>query len=270
MLRSEIKVTTAADRLLLEGLPRLQPVLDELGDRALLIGGLATAAWLTAHPVDLPVRATRDVDLGIDRLALGITRSKALIQPLMRRHEFVPGYDNEDFRFARSTDHGTFVVDVLVAPGSRANPPPLEPGLTTLAAPGLAYAQLRGPVPLELVLATDEDASTFRFSTVHLDAAFVMKAALSASGVRTRRDRATTDTVDAVMLAAACLGHGSAIENLGRYLRRSDVKAAVGWLAKSFKTSRSAAAQRVATHAGSAEGADWSVEVARRFAAALD
>lgn len=269
MLRSEIKVTTAADRLLLEGLPHLQPILDELGDRALLIGGLATAAWLTAHPVDLPVRATRDVDLGIDRLALGITRSKARIQPLMRRHEFAPGYDNEDFRFARSIARGAFVVDVLVAPGSRADPPPLEPGLTTLAAPGLAYAQLRGPVPLELVL-VGRDSSTFRFSTVHLDAAFVMKAALVASGVRTRRDRVTTDTVDAVMLAAACLGHGSAIDELGTRSRRSDVKAAVGWLAKSFKTPRSAAALRVASHAGAAEGADWSVEVAQRFAAALD
>lgn len=264
-----IKVTTAADRLLLEGLPHLQPILDELGDRALLIGGLATAAWLTAHPVDLPVRATRDVDLGIDRVALGITRSQARIQPLMRQHQFAPGYGNEDFRFARGMDHGTFVVDVLVAPGSRADPPPLEPGLTTLAAPGLAYAQLRGPIPLELVLA-EEDISTFRFWTVHLDAAFVMKAALVASGARTRRDRATTDTVDAVMLAAACLDHGSAIDELGNHPRRSDVKTAVGWLAKSFKTSRSAAAQRVAAHAGATEGADWSVEVAARFVSALE
>lgn len=269
MLRSEIKVRTPADRLLLDGLPHLQPVLDELGDRALLIGGLATAAWLTAHPVDLPVRATRDVDLGIDRLALGITRSQARIQPLMRQHEFAPGYDNEDFRFARNVDHGTFVVDVLVAPGSRANPPPLEPGLTTLAAPGLAYAQLRGPLPLELVL-TDDETSTFRFWTVHLDAAFVMKAALVASGVRTRRGRAMTDTVDALMLAAACLGHGSAIEELRRHQRRSDVKSAVGWLAKSFKTSRSAAARRVATYADSADGATWSVEVASRLIAALE
>ena len=72
MLRCEIPVKSDADRLLYEGLPPLMPVLDQLGEGALLIGGLATMAWLSARPVGLPIRATRDVDLGMDRAALGL------------------------------------------------------------------------------------------------------------------------------------------------------------------------------------------------------
>jgi hypothetical protein len=47
MLRCEIPILSDADRLLYEGLPLLIPVLDELGEGALLIGGLATMAWLS-------------------------------------------------------------------------------------------------------------------------------------------------------------------------------------------------------------------------------
>jgi RibD C-terminal domain len=120
MLRCEIDVRSGADRLLYEGLPLLAPVLDELGDGALLIGGLATAVWLTARPVGLPVRATRDIDLGIDRRALGITRERTPVKPLLRKHEFDPGYAGEEFRFARKTSAGTFVVDLLVCARTRA------------------------------------------------------------------------------------------------------------------------------------------------------
>jgi hypothetical protein len=69
MRRYEIPVHSPADEVLYDGLPELAPVLAALGRGALLIGGLASAAWLSSRPVGLPVRATRDIDLGIDRLA---------------------------------------------------------------------------------------------------------------------------------------------------------------------------------------------------------
>ena len=62
MLDFQIEVRTPADRLLYEGLPLLAPALDQLADGALLVGGLAVAAWLNAHPVGLPFRPTRDVE----------------------------------------------------------------------------------------------------------------------------------------------------------------------------------------------------------------
>ncbi len=120
MLRCEIPVKSEADRLLYEGLPPLMPVLDQLGEGALLIGGLATMAWLAARPVGLPIRATRDVDLGIDRAILGLRGDRAIVGKLLRAHGFKPGYAEEAFRFARETPAGVFVVDLLVAPGASA------------------------------------------------------------------------------------------------------------------------------------------------------
>ena len=54
-----LRVAGPADRLLIAGLVELQPVIEELGDGALLIGGIATTAWLQASPVEVPIRATR-------------------------------------------------------------------------------------------------------------------------------------------------------------------------------------------------------------------
>ncbi|MHB1537604.1 MAG: hypothetical protein ACYCUM_10540 [Solirubrobacteraceae bacterium] len=162
MLRYELEVAGPADRLLAEGLPLLMPVLDELGDGALLIGGLAVAAWLTARPVPMPVRATRDIDLGIDRKALRLSNGKGFLAGLLREHGFTPGYAGEAFRFVCRTeqDHD-FLVDLLVAPGaSRQKPPVIEPGLPTLAAPGLAYALERGPVALEVTLRDGSESQT--------------------------------------------------------------------------------------------------------------
>jgi hypothetical protein len=201
MLDFEIEVRSPADRLLYEGLPLLSPALDELGDGALLIGGLAVAAWLDARPVGLPFRPTRDVDLGIDRRGLRITRDRQVVGPLLRALEFWPGYNEEEFRFARETSAGLFVVDCLVAKGaSREQPPIVEPGISSLAAPGLAYALTRGPVPLRIILVAEERRS-IELRTCTLDSLFVMKAALTAGGERARRDRQITDTTDAVMLA---------------------------------------------------------------------
>lgn len=269
MLRTEIKVRTEADRLLYEGLPHLRPVLKQLGDKALLIGGLAAAAWLNERPVGLPVRPTRDVDLGIDRVALGTNRNRATIQPLLKEHKFEPGFGDEEFRFWTPTEHGPFVVDLLVAPGaSRRDPPLVESGLPSLAAPGLAYGLLRGPVQFELVL-LGKERRRFRFTTVQLDALFVMKATLTAGGLRPRADRRQADTVDSVMLAAACLQDDAAMDALVAHRRRSDVRAAVKWIGQKFESPRSAEARRVEAYTGAREGAVWSVEVAQRFVSRL-
>jgi hypothetical protein len=265
MLRCEISVKSDADRLLYEGLPLLMPVLDELGEGALLIGGLATMAWLAARPVGLPIRATRDVDLGIDRAILGLRGNRAIVGKLLRAHGFKPGYAEEAFRFAHETPAGVFVVDLLVAPGaSRAEPPILEPGLPSLAAPGLAYAMLRGATPLELNLVGEKQRS-FALQTVKLDAAFVLKAALVASGARQQENKRITDTVDAIMLAAACASDDETMMELSAQRKRSDVRAAVRWIGEQFTSPRSAAARRVTTHVGSEDGGEWASRVAQRF-----
>lgn len=270
MIRCEIPIAGPADRLLAHGLNLLTPVLDELGDGALLIGGLAVAAWLTARPVARPIRATRDVDLGIDRVALGLKGRRTLVADLLAEHDFQAGYSEEAFRFARETGEGSFVVDLLVAPGaSRVQPPIIEPGLPTLAAPGLAYALLRGPVGLQLTLTGDEPTS-FRLRTVQLDAAFVLKAALMAAGVRTRYDRRITDTADALMLASACSSDPEATSALASNRKRSDVKAAVAWLRRDFEQKTSAGAHRISRHFDDPSAAEWAVEVTEMFLAALD
>lgn len=270
MLDFEIDVRGPADRLLYEGLPLLAPALDELGDGALLVGGLAVAAWLDAHPVGLPFRPTRDVDLGIDRRGLRITRDRQVVGPLLRALEFRPGYNDEEFRFVRETSAGLFVVDCLVAKGaSREQPPIVETGIPSLAAPGLAYALTRGPVPLRITLAGEERRS-IELRTVTLDSLFVMKAVLTAEGHRARRDRHFTDTTDAVMLAAACVDHGRAIEALAANQRRSEVKAALGWVRDGFGSPRAAMPRRVANHFGQETAATWAVDVVAGFVDAID
>lgn len=270
MLRYEIVVAGAADRLLYDGLPRLQPVLDRLGSRALLIGGLATAAWLEARPVGLAPRATRDVDLGIDRLGLGLRRGEATIAPLLREQEFAPGFGGEDFPFSYDTERGPFIVDLFVARGaSRDEPPIVEAGLETLAAPGLAYAIARGAVPLTVVLDLDGEKRTSSMHTTTLDAAFVMKASLIASGVRTQPDKRITDTADAIMLAAACAADPIAMAALAEHGTHSEAKKAINWVAEQFTSPTSAAARRMARHVGDDVGATWAVDAAAAFMRAL-
>lgn len=270
MLDFEIHVRTPVDHLLYEGLPLLAPALDTLGDGALLIGGLAVAAWLDAHPVGLPFRPTRDVDLGIDRQSLRIGRDRRVVGPLLRALEFYPGHNNEEFRFARETSKGLFVVDCLVAKGaSRAQPPIIERGISSLAAPGLAYAFTRGPVPLRISL-IEAERHVIDVRTVTLDAAFVMKATLTAGGHRTRPDRRITDTTDAVMLAAACLDHGAAIDALAENRRQSEVKLALGWMREQFDSPRAVVPRRVGEHFESDTAAQWAAEVAAEFNRSVD
>lgn len=268
-MRYEITVSGDADRVLYEGLPSLQPVLDRLGPGARLIGGLASAAWLAARPVGVPIRPTRDVDLGIDRVGVGIRRDRAVVGPLLVAQDFASGFGGEPFRFWRETGPGAFVVDLLVAKGaSRATPPVVEPGIASLAAPGLRYALDRDAVALELVLVAEE-TRTFRMHTITLDAAFVMKAALVVSGVRTRPDQRVTDTADAVMLAAACARDSEAVAQLRAARGRSEPKTAIRWITERFGNVRTAEARRLGEHLGGDEGAAWAVSVAVELRRAL-
>lgn len=274
MLELRILVASEADRLLFEGLPHLKPVLAELGDGAIVIGGLATTAWIETSDLDLPLRATRDVDLGIDRQVLRLGSSRAKVQPLLRAQGFEPLLVDHGFRFERQTPAGKFLIDLLVAPGaSRADPPLLEAGMPSLAAPGLAYAIKRRPTHLKLTLSDRREDRSFDLPVVKLDAAVVMKGALVSGGMRMKPDKRITDTSDAIMLAAACVPDRPSIEQLRVHRRRKDVREAVSWLTTAFGDEKTAAARRVERHfeAEFAQpgGAAWAVEAAARFAEQL-
>jgi hypothetical protein len=238
MDRIVIGVTTKADRVLVAGLTELTPVFDALQGGVLIVGGLMTRVWLHAHPIGLPVRATADVDLGIDRRSLQLAATSRVIGPLLEEQGFKPGggAPDEPFRFYKKVaGDEKVVVDLLVAPGaSRHEPPVLEQDLTSLAAPGLAYAILRGVRMMHVDFYDEGDVTSFDLPLPHVDAAFVMKAELTRSGVRTRADRRRTDTVDAVSLAAACLNNAESIDALRGHRKRSDVRGARRWMAESF------------------------------------
>jgi hypothetical protein len=216
------------------------------------------------------VRQTPDVDLGIDRRELGLSSTNSRIRPMLEAAEFEPGYGGEEFRFAKKVgpNQQTFVVDFLLAAGaSRADPPILERGIRSLAAPGLAYALFRGPTEIDIRFATD----LFRLPLVSLDSAFVMKAALVQSGARQRPDRRTTDTADAAMLTAACAEDADAVEALKTHRRRSDVKTAGRFLDKLARPA-GAEARRVERHFaenGLDRGAEWAAAAARRLRESL-
>jgi hypothetical protein len=80
-----------------------------------------------------------------------------------------------------------------------------------------------------------------------------------------RGDRWITDTVDAVMLAAACISDDDAMTELAVRRKRSDVRAAVRWIREQFTSPQPTAARRVAAHVGGKENGKWAVTVARRF-----
>ncbi len=268
-LEWSIDPSTPAGGLVAEGLEAVSPVLDELGSGALLIGGLITAAWLDSRPVGIPARATVDIDLGIDRLALGLTGRRERIVRLLAEHGFTKGFGGEDFRFVRDTSAGPFVVDLLLPAGaSRSRPPLIEPGLSSLSAPGLRYAITRGPVPVELRV-LGRPTRSFRLHGISLEAAFVMKATLVADRLRTRRDKLVADTADAVMLARACASDPGAMAAMAADRRFSEPRRAINWLMSEFVTPRSRGARRMAEHVGGDHGAEWAVNAAREFESAL-
>jgi hypothetical protein len=220
--------------------------------------------------VELPIRLTGDVDVGVNRRELGLTSRERRLTPLLEANGFKGGYEGEDFRFSKQLGPGrdTFVVDVMVAPGaSRLNPPIVERGVSSMAAPGLAYALVRGPTEMQIRFPSD----VFGLPVVTLDAAFVMKAALVQSGYRTRPDLRVTDTADAAMLAAACAADKDAVEALREHRARSDVKAAFRCLEK-LARARSAEARRVEEHlagSGIEGGAEWAAAAAQKLVEAV-
>lgn len=273
--RVVVAVEGPADRLLVRGLAELEPALARLADSALLIGGLMTKLWLHARPIDVPARATADVDLGIDRRGLGLTGDRKLVEPLLRDLDFHHRAGDDEFRFTKEIDGNAFVVDLLVPSGrSRERPPELESGLPSLAAPGLAYAHARGAVLFEAEFVDGDESRRFELQLPTLDAAFVLKAALLQRGLRMRRDRRTADTVDGVSLAAACIRDESALAALRENRRQSEVRDALRWIGTALPTDRSDAATRVQRHfeeeAGIDTGAEWAVGVAVRFVRAIE
>ncbi|MGH3850089.1 MAG: hypothetical protein ACRDRT_10360, partial [Pseudonocardiaceae bacterium] len=126
------------------------------------MGGLMARLWLYLRPVeDIPPRATADVDLGIDRQGLRLTATTERVRPLLEAQQYSALPGDEGFRFRKRFGDGeALLVDVFVAKGaSREEPPLLEKGVVTLAAPGLTYALARHPyfVDVEFV---DEDTKT--------------------------------------------------------------------------------------------------------------
>jgi hypothetical protein len=245
-----IAVAGPTDRLLLAGLRRVSPVLDELGPGAMIIGGLMVRLWLHARPIDLPARATPDIDLGIDKRVLRISGTKRVIGPLLEEHGFEPGYRGEPFRYFRNEEGlGTIIVDLVIArDASRRDPPLLEHRMETVRAPGLVYAQLRQPVALRLRFVDGGSTFELEVHTARLDAAFVLKAALAQSGLRTQPDRLQSDSVDAIMLAAACLRDPESLEALSSNRARGDVRKALRWIEHAFRSPTAVGARRMETH----------------------
>ncbi len=86
------------------------------------------------------------------------------------------------------------LVDLFVAKAASRNEPPLlERGIETLAAPGLAYALTRPAVMVELELVDGTGSTVVDLPLPSLDAAFVLKARSrrggSLAGRRHRRRR---------------------------------------------------------------------------------
>lgn len=273
MKRVTIAVAHPADRVLADGLGELGEVLDQLGDSAFVVGGLMTTIWHHLGRIrDLPARATADLDVGIDRKSLFLARGRRVVGPLLEQCGFKGGMGDKTFRYTKVLASGeSFLVDLLVAPGaSRNDPPLLERGTETIAAPGLAYAFLRRPVLVraEFIDGSKATAQVLRVPT--LDAAFVLKGTLVR--VRSAPGKLETDTVDAVMLAALCLEDAQSIRALVEHGKRSDVRKALAFL-DSINGPRARSARRVEGYFASEHGAvgagTWAAEVAQQLADAV-
>jgi len=196
MPRAVIAVDSDADRVLAAALTDLGPVLAELRGSVLVLGGLMQRIWLELRPVEgTAARATADVDLGIDRKSLRLTATSERVGPLLKQTGYRPLPGEDGFRFEKKLERGSMLVDLFVAKGASRNEPPLlERGIETLAAPGLAYALTRPAVMVELELVDGSGSTVVDLPLPSLDAAFVLKAALVESGVRLRPDRRERDT----------------------------------------------------------------------------
>jgi hypothetical protein len=275
MERVVIAVSGPADRLLAAGLNDLRGPLEELRGNVVVVGGLMARAWLHLRPVeDIPPRATADIDLGVDRKGLHLTASTERVRPLLEERDYEPLPGDEGFRFQKSFGAGqTLLVDLFVAKGaSRDEPPVLEKGVVTLAAPGLGYALARKPYFISLAFADGDVLTEVELPLPTLDGAFVLKAALAASGVRMRPDRRTRDRVDAVMLAAACARDEDALSALSATTNR-EARRALKWIQTQVDDPGSAVAQTLERYLDEEHqipgGGEWAVGVAEQLAGAL-
>lgn len=277
MDRAVIAVTSDADRVLAAALGDLGPVLTELRGSVLVVGGLMQRIWLELRPVEgIAPRATADVDLGIDRKSLQLTASSERVGPLLtERVQTACGRGRLPLREGTRAR----VDDRRLVRG--------QGGLSRRAAdPGEGD---RDPGGARLGVRPDQadghggvGARRGTGSTVvevplpSLDAAFVLKAALVASGVRLRPDRRERDTVDAVMLAAVCASDSAAVHALAEGSGRSEVKRALALLREGLGRADRAAARRVVGYLQRERGvapeigAEWVVQVAARLAGMVD
>lgn len=120
----------------------------------------------------------------------------------------------------------------------------------------------------------DELTRSFEIPIVQRDAAFVMKAALVASGLRMRADLRVVDTADAAMLAAACARDGASVDALREHRRQSEVRRALRWLADDCTDARAVAPRRVERYFldefRQPGGAAWAVRAANALLTRLD
>ena len=231
--------------------------------------------WLHLRPVeDIPPRATADVDLGIDRQGLRLSVSDELVKPLLERLDYVPQPGEEGFRFRKTFGEGeALVVDVFIPKGqSREEPPMLEKDVETLAAPGLAYAMKRGHRLVVVEFVDGDQVTEVELPMPTLDAAFVLKGALAASGVRGLRERRERDRVDSVMLAAACLEDAEAMAAL-REASNKEAKRAIAWIVRELADEDAAVpltlGKYLETQFSVPGGAAWSVGIGQRFQDAM-
>jgi hypothetical protein len=267
-MRATVGISPELAAIYADSLPVLQRVLDSLDEGYVLVGGIAVQYWLTVRPVrGFPVRPTADIDVGIDRMVIGSTGDRTVLRPLLDTEGFRNEQGDEEFRFRRKTAAGSLVLDIVVAPGaSRETPPLAEMGMPSVAAPGLAYAFIRGPVRGEIEFNSAGGGSNLLVGWFPaLDAAFVLKAALVESGVRTRPDRVQTDTSDAVLLAAAMLADEGALATFREHASRSEVKRATKWFKGAFATSESIGSNRLRKTYRSEEAVELAMDIAERL-----
>jgi hypothetical protein len=198
------------------------------------------------------------------------------VVPLLEQLEYTPMDGVEErFRFAKRLPAGTAIVDLLIPKGaSRDRPPVLEQGVTTLEAPGLVYALTRGAVDAELRFVDGQTVTDVQVPLPTLDAAFVLKGALMASGVRTRADRVSRDTVDALTLGLACASDDEALGALAEHRSNREARKAIHWIRTSFDEPNSRAGRRVQAYLmeeqGVAQGGEWAVRTAEWIGLRLD
>ncbi len=273
----QLVFATPAERVAVETLTRVQPLLDELEGGVLLIGGLMARLVVERSGVELPIRPTADVDLGVTRKdPVRLYGSVARVGPRLRELGFESGADaaHGTYRFV-GVDQPELIVDVLSVPNERRDTTPhLEPGIEAIEAPGLSYAFAQGVDVAHVRFADAEGAvlGDVRVPLPRPDAAFVLKAALV--GRRSHPPVLAADTADAVSLAAVVLGSEPSLDRLDRAKSTSELAACRRFVA-ACADAESAHARRVADGLGFDRSqrvtyATWAADIMEQLRARLD